>query len=243
MALNLICAALDRGPENPVEKLVLIAICDSADKDSGEAWPSLATIARRAGIEPRSVRRVLRRLEASGWITSEKQERANGSRRSNLYTVNLCKLGEGPGGRFSRSSPPDPRSSPPGPSVLPPPDSRSPYAPDSRSPLEPSHNKEPYAREARGAASHALPPEKAARPAALAKAGTARKLKGRKPGQAESARALPEVAQIHAGLSAWEKSQIRTGGDVLLRGFGLVKSGSSASQALQASLREYEAQL
>ena len=34
MALNLIVAALERGPASPTDALVLIAICDSADKVS-----------------------------------------------------------------------------------------------------------------------------------------------------------------------------------------------------------------
>lgn len=136
MALNLIVAALERGPASPTEALVLIAICDSADKVSGEAWPSLRSLAQAARVAPRSVRRIITRLVADGWVTVESRSRPNGSQASNLYTVNLAQLGE-------LRTPPDSVSPSPRTQVPPPPDSVSPSAPDSVSPLEPSHKKEP----------------------------------------------------------------------------------------------------
>ena len=36
MAMNLVCAVLDRGPADLAEMAVLLAIADSADKDTGE---------------------------------------------------------------------------------------------------------------------------------------------------------------------------------------------------------------
>lgn len=96
MALNLVCAVLDRGPKDIHEMAVLLAIADSADKDSGEAWPSQATIGRRARQTDRSVRNVIQRLVVAGWLKVEHQFRANGSKRSSLYTINLAMLGEEP---------------------------------------------------------------------------------------------------------------------------------------------------
>ena len=94
MALNLIVAALERGPASPTDALVLIAICDSADKVSGEAWPSLRSLSQAARVTPRAVRSILARLVADGWIEIERRHRANGSQASNLYHVNLALLGE-----------------------------------------------------------------------------------------------------------------------------------------------------
>ena len=94
MALNLIVAALERGPASPTDALVLIAICDSADKVSGEAWPSLRSLAQAARVTPRAVNKILLRLVADGWIEIERRHRANGSQASNLYRVNLAQLGE-----------------------------------------------------------------------------------------------------------------------------------------------------
>lgn len=139
MAMNLIVAALERGPRRPVDALVLIAICDSADKVSGEAWPSLATLAEAARCTPRAVRLVLSRLVAEGWLTIERRHRANGSQASNLYRVNLAMLGEERG-----------RGAEPGSS----------HGGERGSPLEPSHQKEPCAREgSRGATARRLPPD------------------------------------------------------------------------------------
>lgn len=136
MALNLIVAALERGPASPTDALVLIAICDSADKVSGEAWPSLRSLAQAARVHPRSVRRIIARLVSDGWVTVESRSRPNGSQASNLYTVNLAQLGE-------LRTPPDSVSSPPRTLCPPPPDSVSSHAPDPVSSLEPSHKKEP----------------------------------------------------------------------------------------------------
>lgn len=94
MALNLVCAVLDRGPSDLAEMVVLLAIADSADKDSGEAWPSLPTVAARARQSVRSVHNVLARLRDGGWLTWENRVRPNGSKTSNVYTVNLERLGE-----------------------------------------------------------------------------------------------------------------------------------------------------
>lgn len=48
------------------DRLVLLAIADSANDHGREAWPSLATIARKAGIDRRTVSRCLLRLEEAG---------------------------------------------------------------------------------------------------------------------------------------------------------------------------------
>jgi len=145
MALNLVCAVLDRGPADLAEMAVLLAIADSADKDSGEAWPSQKTIARRSRQTDRSVRNVLRRLRSAGWITWEKRLRANGSQASNVYTLDLAMLGEAP----RNDVPPTPRNHVPPTKrnhVPPPPEPRSAHAPEPRSALEPSQKKEPCAR-------------------------------------------------------------------------------------------------
>lgn len=136
MALNLIVAALERGPASPTDALVLIAICDSADKVSGEAWPSLRSLAQAARVTPRGVRMILSRLVSDGWIEIERRHRPNGSQASNLYRVNLAQLGE-------LRTPPEAASSPPRKLVPPPPEAASSPAPEAASSLEPSHKKEP----------------------------------------------------------------------------------------------------
>lgn len=45
------------------ETLVLLALADFASDDTRECWPSMRTIARRARVDERSARRIIRRLE------------------------------------------------------------------------------------------------------------------------------------------------------------------------------------
>jgi hypothetical protein len=74
-------------------KMVLLVISDHASDDGTNSWPSVATIARKASLGERQVKRILRELEACGLIGIELQ--AGGTRdmrddrRPNRYTVNL----------------------------------------------------------------------------------------------------------------------------------------------------------
>lgn len=52
----------------PVEKLVLLALADCAN-DEGLAWPSIATIRRKANVGERTVQRSIRSLEIQGILT------------------------------------------------------------------------------------------------------------------------------------------------------------------------------
>ena len=57
---------------DPTAKLVAVCLADCANEGHGGlAWPSVATIARRAGICERQVQAHLRTLEAAGWIARE----------------------------------------------------------------------------------------------------------------------------------------------------------------------------
>ena len=132
MAINLMVAVLDRGPSDLAEMAVLLAIADSADRDTGEAWPSQRTIARRARQSDRNVRNVLDRLRAGGWLTWEARKRDNGSQASNVYSLNLEQLGEAPRGATT--------------------------PPERASGLEPSHKKEPCAAKPAVRPPRRLPP-------------------------------------------------------------------------------------
>jgi len=72
--------------------MVLLALADGADADSGETWPSQRRIAERARLTPRGVRLVLARLEADGWLVRERRTRANGSTASTLYRLDVARL-------------------------------------------------------------------------------------------------------------------------------------------------------
>ena len=69
------------------QKFVLVALCDQAS-DSGECFPSIATIARRCSMGERSVQRHIRDLEYAGYI--ERIERIG---RSTIYRINPRQIG------------------------------------------------------------------------------------------------------------------------------------------------------
>jgi hypothetical protein len=76
----------DIGPAT--KRLVLLALADSAN-DEGVCWPSVATIARKAGASKRRTEEVLAELASAEVVT--KRARWNDS---NVYTLNLADLGK-----------------------------------------------------------------------------------------------------------------------------------------------------
>jgi len=77
--------------------LVLLAIADSADHDGTNAWPSLESLARKARIDRRNVRRCVRRLEELGELRVELKSGGppdrRRDRRTNRYTVVMSNEG------------------------------------------------------------------------------------------------------------------------------------------------------
>jgi hypothetical protein len=73
-------------PTSGNERLVLLALADACSRDDGAGcWPSAATIARKANISDRTVRRVITRLEADGYLIVHRGGGRAGS--TNSYTV------------------------------------------------------------------------------------------------------------------------------------------------------------
>jgi hypothetical protein len=73
-------------PTSGNERLVLLALADACSRDDGSGcWPSAATIARKANISDRTVRRVITRLEADGHLVVHRGGGRAGS--TNSYTV------------------------------------------------------------------------------------------------------------------------------------------------------------
>jgi hypothetical protein len=73
-------------PTSGNERLVLLALADACSRDDGSGcWPSAATIARKANISERTVRRVINRLEADGYLIVHRGGGRAGS--TNSYTV------------------------------------------------------------------------------------------------------------------------------------------------------------
>ena len=73
-------------PTSGNERLVLLALADACSRDDGtDCWPSAATIARKANISARTVRRVIARLEADGHVVVHRGGGRAGA--TNSYTV------------------------------------------------------------------------------------------------------------------------------------------------------------
>ncbi|GLL08026.1 hypothetical protein GCM10017581_097860 [Dactylosporangium matsuzakiense] len=64
--------------------LLLLAIADNADDTGANAWPSIATLARKCRVDERTVQRIIRRLVAAQHLVVET---TTGGRRSNRYAL------------------------------------------------------------------------------------------------------------------------------------------------------------
>lgn len=70
----------------PSPKLVLLALADNAN-DEWYCWPNQETIAFKASMTTRNLRRVLAQLEEQGYIRIEERRRSDGYRASNGYLL------------------------------------------------------------------------------------------------------------------------------------------------------------
>lgn len=67
--------------------LLMLAIADHAHDDGGGAYPSVATLARKARTTPRHIKRLLPQLEAAEELTIQ---RGKGPHGTNIYQVTIC---------------------------------------------------------------------------------------------------------------------------------------------------------
>lgn len=72
---------------NAQAQLILLAIARSADWVTGEGYPDIKTIAKRAKCSERTASTYLKRLAADGFITRTPRKRADGGRASDLITL------------------------------------------------------------------------------------------------------------------------------------------------------------
>jgi DNA-binding MarR family transcriptional regulator len=82
MSYPLVDAILRRSPIRGVDRWVLVALASYCRNGGNECWPSVAAIARRAGLSQRPVLRAIPRLEAGGAIEVQRR-----TRRRNRYRV------------------------------------------------------------------------------------------------------------------------------------------------------------
>jgi hypothetical protein len=79
-----------------VEKMVLLVIADHANDEGTEAWPSQATIAKKASISIRTVQRAVNHLVEQGYLRMERHGGGSANcredRRPHRYTIRLSAL-------------------------------------------------------------------------------------------------------------------------------------------------------
>ena len=102
MSIQAVAWVLQHSKETYGDRLVLIALANHADEHGRNAWPSVETLGREAGLTSRQVQRCLRNLEGSGAI----REMGIGSKGTHIYALNLAV--DKPGDRGGDNmSPPD----------------------------------------------------------------------------------------------------------------------------------------
>lgn len=81
----------DHSQAGGTDRLVLLAIADSADHDGTNAWPAVSTIARKCQVSERTVQRSIRSLVDLGELRVLDQAGGHGAmradRRPNLYEI------------------------------------------------------------------------------------------------------------------------------------------------------------
>jgi DNA-binding Lrp family transcriptional regulator len=78
----------DLQAETHTQKLVLLALADNANDESG-CWPAIGTIAKKCNLSPQGVRDQIDRLEELGLLTLEHRFTKEGRQTSNFYRLHL----------------------------------------------------------------------------------------------------------------------------------------------------------
>lgn len=65
---------------------VYMCLKDHANK-AGQCFPAINTVARETGLSRSTVKRAIRDLEQTGFLTRSQRWREQGGKSSNLYTV------------------------------------------------------------------------------------------------------------------------------------------------------------
>lgn len=86
MSFKYTALAMDHGPADPYEKLLLMSLTDRSD-EKGVCFPSRADLMRRTGMANATLSKKLRMLEVQGWI--QRKQRFNSS---TVFRINVGRL-------------------------------------------------------------------------------------------------------------------------------------------------------
>ena len=95
MSVKVMTWVWENSHSSGAERLVLLAIADSARDDGKDAYPAVSTIARKANMDTRTVQRAIRRLIEIGELTVTMNA---GRAGSNLYQVVMTPVADCPPG-------------------------------------------------------------------------------------------------------------------------------------------------
>lgn len=108
MSVKALHWALTEAPvDDPTEALVLVALADNAHDDGRNAWPSQATLARKARVTDRTVRRILSKLESEQLISRGDQrlvEHLPADRRPVVWNLDVTRVRSDLDGRTPTSA-------------------------------------------------------------------------------------------------------------------------------------------
>lgn len=93
MSVKVLSEVFDKSRTVGNARLILLALADCASED-GACWPSLNKLKKKAGVSKETVRKYLHAFEAINLIELEDRFDERGRRTSNIYKINLEKLGD-----------------------------------------------------------------------------------------------------------------------------------------------------
>ena len=93
MSVRIMSEVFERSKTQGNARLVLLSLADSCNDDAS-CWPSIRKIAEKANISEPITKKYLNALIQIGVITRDKREDFSGRQTSNLYTINIEKIGD-----------------------------------------------------------------------------------------------------------------------------------------------------
>ena len=93
MSVRIMSEVFEKSRTQGNARLVLLALADSCNDDAS-CWPSIRKIAEKANISEPITKKYLNALIQIGVITRDEREDFSGRQTSNLYTINVEKIGD-----------------------------------------------------------------------------------------------------------------------------------------------------
>lgn len=135
MSIQYFNSAFNANDLGATPRFVLLALADHADA-AGRCYPSIARLAQRTGLSPRSIQTSIKKLQAKGYIDVEVNA---GKRGTNVYVLRLTPAGSASPQEIhpARDSPPPRKSCTPSPAGAAPEPSYNRQEPSKENPLTP----------------------------------------------------------------------------------------------------------